>query len=495
MPLDLDEMAETINLDDLDGRVRKAVRACAASLQTMTFPPVKYIVPGLVPEGLTLFAGKPKIGKSWACLEIALSVSLGGQCFGDTHTQQGNVLYCALEDNLRRLQGRMQKLFGNFPWPIDLDFQVEMSPVDPDDPMKGCIEEIEEWRRAVKNPRLVILDTLQRIRPPRRSSDSEYQSDYKALQSIQAYASQHGIAIIIVHHVRKMGADDPIDTISGTLGLAGSADSVMVLDRGADGCTLHCRGRDIEESTNAMVFDRMSCRWKMQGEAKEVNRSNERRRILEALVEAGDPMNPTDLAHVTEMRAGNIRKLLFEMVKAGDVIRQGRGLYAHPANVTAEQGTEQGSGNNGNNGNNVVQFPDNSLNNNAYPVEENVTEDVTDPEVEDPADPDPPVTSEEPVTFEVTSVSTPNPQETAVSEEDVTEVTGVTGGAAESEEPVTFAARVKAAREARGWSQYELAAAAGIHRSGVAHVEMGRRDHNAGVAKKIAAALGLEATP
>lgn len=261
--MNINDLAEDVRLEDIaprDGKAKKPNRDCAASLQTMIFPPIKYIVPGLVPEGLTLFAGKPKIGKSWACLEMALSVSLGGQCFGETYTPQGNLLYCALEDNLRRLQMRMEKLFANAPWPTDLEFQTEIAPVDGKDPNKGCLEEIDDWRQSVKNPRLVILDTLQRIRPPAKSSDSEYQSNYKALQSIQAYASKDGIAIIIVHHVHKMGADDPIDTISGTLGLAGSADSVMVLDKGAGGCTLHCRGRDIEESTKAMAFDRMSCR-------------------------------------------------------------------------------------------------------------------------------------------------------------------------------------------------------------------------------------------
>lgn len=233
----------------------------------------------------------------------------------------------------------------------------------------------------------------------------------------------------------------------------------------------------------------------MQGEAKEVNRSNERRRILEALIEAKEPMGPTDIAYATEMPPGNVRKLLFHMVRDGDVIKEGRALYLHPANVTGRAGTEQGGGNTGNVGNNVVPFPDNPLINNAYPVDGNVTESVTDPESKEPGDPDPPVTSGEPVTSEVTSVSTPNPQETAVPDTDVTEVTevtDVTGVSAAGAEPVTFAARVIAARKGRGWSQYNLADAAGVHRSCVAHVERGRRDADTDGAKKIAEILGLE---
>src|SRR2546430_3880493 len=101
--------------------------ACAEGLQAMTFAPIKYVVPGIIVEGLTLFAGKPKIGKSWLLLHAAIAVARGGFTLGDVHCQEGDVLYCALEDNKRRLQSRMTKLLGtSTTWPPRLCFACEM---------------------------------------------------------------------------------------------------------------------------------------------------------------------------------------------------------------------------------------------------------------------------------------------------------------------------------------------------------------------------------
>src|SRR5215218_278488 len=95
----------------------------AAELQHMRFPPIKYVVPGYIAEGLTLFAGKPKLGKSWLLLHAAIAVARGGYTLGDVECVEGDVLYCALEDNKRRLQSRMSKLVQTFqPWPKRLRF-------------------------------------------------------------------------------------------------------------------------------------------------------------------------------------------------------------------------------------------------------------------------------------------------------------------------------------------------------------------------------------
>ena len=125
-------------------------------------------------------------------------------------------------------------------------------------------------------------------------------------------------------------ADDPLEALSSN-GLSACADTTLVLDRDQNGTTLYVRGRDVEERESALKF--VSGIWTLTGEAADVRRSGERGNILVTLEEAEEPMSPSDLAHVTGMKNGNIRKLLHAMAKAGEVQKSGRGRYVHPKNA------------------------------------------------------------------------------------------------------------------------------------------------------------------
>jgi Transcriptional regulator, AbiEi antitoxin len=131
-----------------------------------------------------------------------------------------------------------------------------------------------------------------------------------------------------------MGADDAFDTVSGTLGLTGAADTILVLDKKAGAVTLHARGRDIEESETALQFNKETCRWTILGAAGEVHRSNERNRIIEALTGASDGLRVTEIKALAEFsRRGALDVLLSKMVKAGEIERLGRGLYGLPSDA------------------------------------------------------------------------------------------------------------------------------------------------------------------
>ena len=236
----------------------------AAMLQKQTFPPVRYVVPGLVPEELTLFCGRPKIGKSWAGLDIAVAVASGGECFG-RKTEVGDVLYAALEDNHRRLQRRLDKLLSPLAanWPNRLTLTTSWRRLD-----KGGVLDIAEWIKTTETPRLVILDTLAGVKPIKTTSG--YAEDYESLTSLHRLANDLGIGILVLHHTRKLDAEDPLDTISGTLGLAGCADTALVFVGSSQGMTLYVRGRDIEEAEHAATFDKHACRWVIIGAAADV---------------------------------------------------------------------------------------------------------------------------------------------------------------------------------------------------------------------------------
>ena len=236
----------------------------AATLRRQTFPPIKYVVPSLLPEGLSILAGRPKLGKSWMALDVCLAIAAGRFCLGERKPAQGDVLYCALEDNQRRLQKRIDKLLPTFgaEWPERLTLTTTWRRLD-----KGGVSDISEWIAGVTEPRLVVLDTLAGVRPIR--TQQGYSEDYESLATLHRLANERGIAIVVLHHTRKMEAEDPLDTVSGTLGLAGCADTVLVLNRSSQGTTLYVRGRDIEEAEHAVSFDKHSCKWTILGSASE----------------------------------------------------------------------------------------------------------------------------------------------------------------------------------------------------------------------------------
>jgi hypothetical protein len=253
-------------------------------------------------EGLTLFAGKPKVGKSWLLLHAAFAVAEGGLTLGNAQCEQGNVLYAALEDNPRRLQSRLTKLFGTNDWPARLDFVCEMPRLT-----EGGLDFIKNWIEKAEHPRLVIIDTLAVVRPPNRKEQGTYDADYAAVKELRDLALKYGIAIILVHHLRKAEADDPFDTISGTLGLTGAPDSIMVIKRDSGGTTLHAKGRDLIEIEKAIKFDAGTCTWVVLGEAGVIRRSTERSTIVEALGEpgAGPQSDRSALRHEAGQRPQN----------------------------------------------------------------------------------------------------------------------------------------------------------------------------------------------
>jgi AAA domain len=322
----------------------------ARELCQRKFEPIKYVVPGYVAEGCTLLAGRPKLGKSWLVLEMGLAVACGSHCLGGIDCDQGDVLYLALEDNERRLQSRIRKLLDRAEeWSERFHYATEWPRAE-----EG-LAAIRNWIKCVERPRLVILDVLAMYRATAGRNDNQYEADYNAIKGLQALAGEYGIAIVIVHHTRKAGSDvDPFEKVSGTLGLSGAADTTIILDTDGSGATIYARGRDIEQIESAVEFDKPTCRWRVQGVAAEVRRSDERSVILALLEDAPELLSPSDLAALTGKKSGAIRKLLHLMMKSGEVRKTKRGKYLHPSR--ADLVTEADPLTPGNNGNKVISL-------------------------------------------------------------------------------------------------------------------------------------------
>src|SRR5829696_2839844 len=274
----------------------------AAQLLVMDLPEVRQIVPGFFSEGLTLFGGKPKIGKSWLLAGTALALAMGGCALGSIAVDEGDVLLLALEDNRRRLKRRLEQLLPNGGNPTRLTIDYDCPRLD-----AGGLTTFALGSRPPKT-RAWSSSTCS-IRSGRRRSTTRASTTTMCGAS-KSLAAEFRIAIVLVHHTRKADAEDPFDCLSGSTGLTGTADTTLVLARDSQGTTLYGRGRDIEEIEKAMSFDRTTGQWSVLGEAAEVRRTDERTILLNALREQGQPMSPAELASATGMKSASVRQLV-----------------------------------------------------------------------------------------------------------------------------------------------------------------------------------------
>lgn len=222
--------------------------------------PIEYCVDGLISQGLFILAGAPKVGKSWLALDMCLSIAKGEKVLGK-ETLCGHAVYLSLEDSLIRLQNRLYELTDE---PSDnLNFAIMAESIS-----NGLPEQIEYCRKRFDDLKIVVIDTLQKVR---NESESSYSSDYKELSVLKSLADKLGIAIVLVHHTRKCSDSDPFNMISGSTGLSGCVDGSMVLiesKRGSRKAKLHCVGRDIENQEINVVFE--NSRWKVSDDIKNV---------------------------------------------------------------------------------------------------------------------------------------------------------------------------------------------------------------------------------
>lgn len=297
----------------------------ARELRHKIFPPIQMVLPNMLPVGLTICAGRPKIGKSWLGLNAAVAIATGTPFLGQ-QPDQGSVLYLALEDGERRVQQRLEKMLGDPEWPKGLHVATVCPTLD-----KGGVSAIQSWLKEADVPRAVLVDVFQRVRSEDQPGSRLYASDYQSVIPLKEIADSHGIAVVAITHTRKAEAGlDPLDAISATTGLVGAADHALILDRGPKGVVLYGRGRDVEEFEWALRFDPISAQWILLGDSDTVNRSDTRNAILSALAQSAEPLGPAEIARRAGLDEGSVKQRLAGMAKSGEVTKLARGLYATP---------------------------------------------------------------------------------------------------------------------------------------------------------------------
>ena len=237
----------------------------APDLQRAQLPPVKYLVDGLLPEGTSLLTAASKVGKSWMVLDLGLCIAAGESFLGRPTTKTGT-LYLALEDSLNRLQNRMDKVLGGKPPPPLFCFTTEAPKLD-----DGLLDVLEDHLKKCPDTRLLIVDTLQKVRGQALPREGPYAQDYREMETLKGFMDKRGVSVLFVHHNRKMKDDgDPFNMISGTNGLMGAADTIWTItkaNRADEEATLHVTGRDVAQSDTVIRFDKSSWTWKPMGSA------------------------------------------------------------------------------------------------------------------------------------------------------------------------------------------------------------------------------------
>ncbi len=242
----------------------------AKDLLAMDLEKPYIVVKDMLYQGLTILAGPPKIGKSWLCLNLCISVA-SGQPFLGFETNKNDCAYFALEDSNNRLQDRISKVLGNKEVPEGFYTCIYIEPLN-----EGLLEELEEQLKQHPNIKLIILDTFQKIRGNQGKTESAYSYDYKEVGKLKAFADSHKICILVIHHLRK-GKDksDPFNQISGSTGLTGAADTSIVLektDRTEAQALLSITGRDVESTETLLMFDPILFKWEVIGNASDFDK-------------------------------------------------------------------------------------------------------------------------------------------------------------------------------------------------------------------------------
>lgn len=226
----------------------------------MDIEPPHIVVEDMLYQGLTILAGAPKVGKSWLCLDLCISVCTEKPILG-LKTNKCDCLYLALEDSFYRLKSRIKKILkAEDIVPEGFRLNIIAHSLN-----EGLFEQLENELKEYPNTKLIIIDTLQKIRGAPNKADSMYGYYYKEMTKIKSFADEHKICIVVIHHLKKGNEDDTFDKINGSTGLRGAADTAIILSKIKDKkeVVFSIEGRDVESTEKLLLFNKETLKWEV----------------------------------------------------------------------------------------------------------------------------------------------------------------------------------------------------------------------------------------
>ena len=301
----------------------------AAELMLMDLPEPKWAIPDILPEGLNILAGKPKMGKSVISLNIAIAIASGGKALGKIDVEKGGVLYLALEDTKRRLKSRLTSMLQGSPAPENLHIEIAWPKIDDD----GLVK-LDKRIKEIPNLRLLIIDTLKKIRPIQKARNTNpYDIDYENITAVKELADKYSIAILLIHHLRKSESEDIMDDFSGTFGLTGAADGLLAFKRktGQSDAELHIVGRDVDAAEYALKYHPDIWTWELIGDAREVKSTHDRQLIYDTIKGADNALTPKEIEKLSGVKYWTVVKGLKALANDGSIKKSKYGKYRIPA--------------------------------------------------------------------------------------------------------------------------------------------------------------------
>ncbi len=266
-------------------------------------PPTKFCVDTLLPQGISILGGSPKVGKSWFVLDLCVHVARGEPMWNLAVTK-GEVLYLCLEDTERRIGERLNLITDDIPQ--GLFFATGTTSIE-----NGVCDFLRDFKRAHLGVSLVAIDTFQLIRTV--TNEVSYGGDYAELQTLKSLAEELNISLLLVHHLRKMGDRDPVNKLSGSTGIAGAVDAVFIMEKNerTENCaTLYASGRDIRDRKIRLEMTPDTCVWKMVSDSltmPETVLPDEMVSLVEHIKVAGEFVGRNiDLADILSQRLGKV---------------------------------------------------------------------------------------------------------------------------------------------------------------------------------------------
>ncbi len=308
------------------------------NLMATHFPEPNWIVPGIMSEGLNILAGAPKQGKSVLALNLALTVAGGGKALGNIQLAPSNVFYLSLEDKQRRIKERAVKMLRALDPSLAESINKRLTVVTDwprqDDMGLELIDQF--WRRRVEKPGLLIIDVWNRFCSQRAAGGNAYEQDSDYLGEVKKYVDRHGFTALIIHHTRKPSgtkdSSDYVQEVSGTMGLTGVADGIMVLMRQREEkqASLHITGRDVHEIELVLDFDPLTLTWKSLGTQSEHITGEVQKSVLAYLEKmAPKALFISDIASEVHQKEDSVRKAL-KALRDRHLIRQCGHAWAFP---------------------------------------------------------------------------------------------------------------------------------------------------------------------
>jgi hypothetical protein len=300
---------------------RKIKYYTAPELAALDIPPLRWIVPDYIPQGLILVHSKPKVGKTRMTDSLGIAVAAGGRFLGKIPVNQSGVLMLYLEDTERSARARLIAACPENAFPPALTYTFDFPGVN-----EGGLRYIAIFLKEHPDCRLVVIDTLQMIRPDRKEGSDLYGEDVKFVRALKNLADAFNICLMVLHHSNKGGDDkDLIDAVSGTAGVSASADAIFRLKQtpGSDEAVLEGRGREVFGFELVARLDK-TVGWIAEGDAKEIAKSREEREVLDVI---GDGVKtPAQIAAALSASRGVIQQRLRRMAQRG-VLKNYEGFY------------------------------------------------------------------------------------------------------------------------------------------------------------------------